>query len=84
MQCCVVEEGERCLYPATPSATFNRKLLKNVSQKRQRYSSDPEVSTVAIVVCPLLSVLTKLMENVQSFAKAGSSAASRKFCFGVL
>ena len=46
MQCCVVEEGERCLYPATPSATFNRKLLKNVSQKRQRYSSDPEVSDI--------------------------------------
>ena len=44
MQCCVIEEGERCVYPATPSATFNRKLLKNVSQKRQRYSSDPEVS----------------------------------------
>ena len=43
MQCCVIEEGERCAYPATPSATFNRKLLKNVSQKRQRYSSDPEV-----------------------------------------
>lgn len=42
--CCVIEEGERCRMPATPNSTFNKKLLKNVSQKRQRYSSDPEVS----------------------------------------
>lgn len=41
--CCVVEEGVRCGSIAG-CATFDRRWLKNVSQRRQRYLADPEVS----------------------------------------
>ena len=44
--CCIIEEGQRCQSRAT-SATFNKKLLKSVSQRRQRFSADPEVSKVS-------------------------------------
>ncbi len=41
--CCVVEEGVRCNVTAG-CTTFDRRWLKNVSQRRQRYLADPEVS----------------------------------------
>ena len=43
--CCLIEEGQRCQSPAT-NATFNKKLLKSVSQRRQPFFADPEVSQV--------------------------------------
>lgn len=45
MTCCVVEEGVRCRSVAG-YATFDRRWLKNVSQRRQRYQADPEVREV--------------------------------------
>ena len=42
--CCVVEEGVRCGVIAG-CTTFDRRWLKNVSQRRQRYLADPEVSS---------------------------------------
>ena len=41
--CCTVEEGVRCRSVAG-CTTFDRRWLKNVSQRRQRYLADPEVS----------------------------------------
>lgn len=43
--CCVVEEGVRCRSLAGYT-TFDRRWLKSVSQKRQKYLSDPEVRKV--------------------------------------
>lgn len=44
--CCVVEEGLRCRSIAG-CTTFDKRWLKNVSQRRQRYLADPEVSLLS-------------------------------------
>ena len=41
--CCVVEEGVRCGCVAG-CTTFDKRWLKSVSQRRQRYLADSEVS----------------------------------------
>lgn len=45
--CCVMEEGVRCGSIAG-CATFDKRWLKNVSQRRQRYLADPEVNRLAM------------------------------------
>ena len=41
--CCLVEEGQRCRYPAT-SATFNKRLVKTTLQYRRQLIPHPEAS----------------------------------------
>ena len=41
--CCVLDGGERCGNAAT-SATFSKKAIKSVAQKKQKLFPDPTVS----------------------------------------
>lgn len=41
--CSVLDNGERCVNSAT-SATFSKKFLKSVNQRRQKLFLDPAVS----------------------------------------
>ena len=54
--CCVIEEGGRCPSRAI-NATFNKKLLKAILQRRQRLYVDPEVSGYRDVSQRVLGVL---------------------------
>lgn len=45
--CCIIEEGGRCGEPAT-SATFNKKYLKSVPQRRQRFLADAEAGHIFV------------------------------------
>ena len=40
--CCLIDEGQRCAFPAT-SATFNKRLLKTTLQRRRQLFPEPEV-----------------------------------------
>lgn len=42
--CCLIDEGQRCNYPAT-SATFNKRLIKTTQQRRRQLFPSPEVLT---------------------------------------
>lgn len=41
--CCLIDEGQRCNYPAT-SATFNKRLIKNTLQRKRQLFPDAEVT----------------------------------------
>lgn len=41
--CCLIDEGQRCNYPAT-SATFNKRLIKTTQQRRRQLFPSPEVT----------------------------------------
>ena len=77
--CCVIEEGVRCGVVAG-CTTFDRRWLKNVSQRRQRYLADPEVGLVTMHsvcggMCVLLAGQALLLAKVQDhFFEMGVAA----------